>query len=304
MVGLQAAQARVARGADVTRREAAVVRPLRHRSVHLGGEHDLLASVTALREPVADDRLRRARALVAAVPVGGVEEVDAVIERLVHDHERVALRRERSEVHGAETQLADAQRRTSESPVLHAVRPPARVRSIVRPALATGSVGDRDHRAGRRVVAVLLGTSPATRQRRARVFVIRPVAAASSTRAGPSTRTHQSVAPVVGVVVHEQRDRRFGPGCSRGAGARASTWAWRRPPSRWRRRRARSSRAPDVDRPSGRTVASRATRAATEPGAHLCRIHAAHSTAGRTATSAVAGRPVSERPRTARSSAG
>ena len=92
VVGLQAAQAGVARGADVTRGEAAVVRPLRHRSVDLGGEHDLLASVAALREPVADDRLRRARALVAAVPVRGVEEVDAVIERLVHDHERVALR--------------------------------------------------------------------------------------------------------------------------------------------------------------------------------------------------------------------
>ena len=121
VIGLQAAQAGVARVADVARREAAVVGPLGHRAVDLRREHDLLAPASALREPAADDRLGRARTLVAAVAVGGVEEVDAVLERAVHDDARVGLARQRPEVHGAETQLAHPQRGTSESAVLHVI---------------------------------------------------------------------------------------------------------------------------------------------------------------------------------------
>ena len=88
VVGLQAPQARFARVTDVARREPAVVRPVRHRPEHFRREHDLLAPAAALREPVPDDRLGRARALRAAVTVGRVEEVDPEVERAVHDRER------------------------------------------------------------------------------------------------------------------------------------------------------------------------------------------------------------------------
>ena len=132
VVGLQSTQARVACVADVSRRETAVVGPVRHRAEHLRREHHLLASIPTLREPSADDRLGRARALVAAVAVCRVEEVDAVLEGTVHDDAGVVLARERTEVHGAEAQLADAQGRASESAVLHLVLPCSRS-ACVRP---------------------------------------------------------------------------------------------------------------------------------------------------------------------------
>ena len=107
VVGLHPPQAVVAGRADVARREPPVVGPLRHRPVQLGRQHDLLAPPAALREPAADDLLGGAGALVAAVAVGGVEEVDAELEGPVHDRVRLVLGRLRPEVHRAEAQLAD-----------------------------------------------------------------------------------------------------------------------------------------------------------------------------------------------------
>ena len=49
-------------------------------------------------------------ALVAAVAVRGVEEVDAELERAIHDREGVGLGGLRAEVHRAEAELAHAQR--------------------------------------------------------------------------------------------------------------------------------------------------------------------------------------------------
>src|SRR5690606_37685874 len=63
----EAPQTVLARLADVPRGEPAIVRAVAHRAVDLGREHDLLATPAALREPLADDRLRRALAGVAAV---------------------------------------------------------------------------------------------------------------------------------------------------------------------------------------------------------------------------------------------
>ena len=54
-----------------------VVGPVAHVAVDLGRQHDLLAPPAALREPAADDLLGDAFALLPAVDVGGVEEVDA-----------------------------------------------------------------------------------------------------------------------------------------------------------------------------------------------------------------------------------
>ena len=187
--------------------------------------------------------------------------------------------RERSEVHRAETQLADAQRGTSESPVLHAVRPPARVRSIVRPALPPIG-GDHHHRSGRRVGAVL----PVLRLQRGNgalaFFVIRT----GRGRVEHPRRTVDAyppeLAPVVCVVVDEQRDRSSGPDVREAlererrlglaVDRRVDGVADEREATRhqmW------TSVGPDR-RQSGHPRP-------TEPGAHLCRIHAAHRTAGR-----------------------
>ncbi len=119
VIGLQTPQARVARGADVARREPAVVRPVGHRAEHLRGEHDLLAPLATLREPRADDLLGAARALRSAVAVRGVEEVDAELERAIHDRVRVGLGRQRPEVHRAEADRADTECGAAETSVFH-----------------------------------------------------------------------------------------------------------------------------------------------------------------------------------------
>ena len=77
VIGLQATQAGVARGANVTSREATIVWPIGHWSVQLGGQHNLLAPSATEREPVANDFFGGANAEVSAVTIGGVEEVDA-----------------------------------------------------------------------------------------------------------------------------------------------------------------------------------------------------------------------------------
>ena len=123
VIGLQPLQGCIARVPDRERRQPRLVRPLPHLAVDLGGEHDLLPPTATLREPVADDRLRRSDALAAPVHVRGVEEVDAVLERPIHDRERVLLRGLRSEVHRPEAQPAHDHAESSQMRGLHQ-RPP------------------------------------------------------------------------------------------------------------------------------------------------------------------------------------
>ena len=79
VVGLQPAQARVERPADVERGELAGVGPVVHVAVELGRDDRPLAPAAALGEPVADDGFRGALARRSAVDVGGVEEIDALL---------------------------------------------------------------------------------------------------------------------------------------------------------------------------------------------------------------------------------
>src|SRR5689334_13439376 len=120
-IGAQAAEALVARAPDVVRGEPAVVRPFAHLRVDLGREDDSVPSRRVLREPAPDDLLRDALAGLPAVDVGRVEEVDAGVERAIHDREAVGLARERPEVHRAEAEAAHAQTGTAETDVVHDV---------------------------------------------------------------------------------------------------------------------------------------------------------------------------------------
>ncbi len=116
VVGLQAPQAVVARLTDVQRRQLRRVRPLAATAVDLRREHGLLPPATALREPPADDLL----GLGAAVDVGGVEEVDARLERRVHELVARRLVGLGAEVHRAQAQRADAEAGAAEEAVIHA----------------------------------------------------------------------------------------------------------------------------------------------------------------------------------------
>src|SRR5439155_1482430 len=100
--------------------EPAVVRLVAHLPVDLGGQDDALAAAAALGEPAPDDLLGHALARPPAVDVGGVEEVDAELQRPVHDGEALGLGGERAEVHGAEAEAAYLEPRPAETRVVHA----------------------------------------------------------------------------------------------------------------------------------------------------------------------------------------
>jgi len=72
-----------------------------------------------LCEPTADDLLGDATTGLPAVDVGGVEEVEAELERSVHDREALALSRLWTEVHRAEAEAAHLESRAPELHVLH-----------------------------------------------------------------------------------------------------------------------------------------------------------------------------------------
>ena len=80
----------------------------------LGGEHDLLAPAA---QRLADDLLR----LAPAVAVGGVDEVDALVERAVHDAHAVVVIgvAPAPEHHRAEAEARDLEAAVPESDVLH-----------------------------------------------------------------------------------------------------------------------------------------------------------------------------------------
>ena len=120
VVGLQASQRALAGADDVARREERVVGPVAHRPVELGGDDHLLAAPATLREPAADDLLGPPLPLLPAVDVGGVEEVDALLEGAVHDGVRnVLLGRLGAEVHGAEAEAADGEAGAAQVRVFH-----------------------------------------------------------------------------------------------------------------------------------------------------------------------------------------
>src|SRR4029077_19650805 len=107
----------VARRPESVRGGPAVARPFAHLAVDLGGEDDALAPAAALGEPAAHDLLRDALAGLPSVDVRGIEEVDAGIERPVHEREAVRLARLRAEVHRAEAEAAHAQASSTEADV-------------------------------------------------------------------------------------------------------------------------------------------------------------------------------------------
>ena len=84
-----------------------------HRLVDLRRQDDLVAAPGAL-QPTADDLLRDAVALRhvgrlrPAIDVGGVEEVDAGLDRGVHDGDAGFLVRSESEPHRPEADAADS----------------------------------------------------------------------------------------------------------------------------------------------------------------------------------------------------
>ena len=87
---------------------------------------------SALREPAPEDLFGDALALLPAIDVGGVEEVDPQLQGAVHDRVRVGLGRLVAEVHGAEAQPADAQAGASELDVInrHRATVPRRTRRV------------------------------------------------------------------------------------------------------------------------------------------------------------------------------
>jgi hypothetical protein len=70
---------------------------IRGEGVALGRQHDLVAARAVLRQPVADDLLGRTVSLChvgrlrAAIDIGRIEEVDAGVQRLVHDRKAGCL---------------------------------------------------------------------------------------------------------------------------------------------------------------------------------------------------------------------
>ena len=117
VVGLQAAQTRIERPADVQRRQLALVGPVAHRAVNLGGQDGPLPPAAAAGEPVPQNGFCLAR--LGAVAVGGVEEVNPRLVGNVHDRVRVVLGGLGPEVHGAETKSGDLKAGTAEISEVH-----------------------------------------------------------------------------------------------------------------------------------------------------------------------------------------
>ena len=145
------------------RREPALVGPVPHVAVELGGHHDLLPPSAALGEPAADDLLGGAPALGAPVDVGRVEEVDPGLEGRVHDGERGGLVGLGPEVHGAEAEAADGEAGPAEVGEAHAAEPTGPARAARRDEVRrtrSGEVAARGRRAstgGRRRSPVIRG---------------------------------------------------------------------------------------------------------------------------------------------------
>ena len=117
-VGAEPAQAVLDLAHDPAARVAELVRVVAHRAVDLRGEHDVVAPAAGQR--LADDLL----GLAARVDVGGVDEVDAGVERAVDDADRLVVVgvAPGAEHHRAEAERADLHAGAAERAVLHARR--------------------------------------------------------------------------------------------------------------------------------------------------------------------------------------
>jgi len=80
----------------------------------------LLAAIAALLEPSTENALGDALALLAAVDVGCVEELDAQFQGLVHDGKAVGFGGAGAEVHRTQAQAGNLQAGAAECRVLHA----------------------------------------------------------------------------------------------------------------------------------------------------------------------------------------
>lgn len=119
MVGLQAAQRVLDLGHDPAPRGASLVGILTHREAHLGREDD---AVPTPLERFAHDLFRGA----LAIRVGGVDEVDPRVQRLVDDLDRVVVvgvADGHAEHQCAEPVGTDLDTGPAEGAVLHAVSP-------------------------------------------------------------------------------------------------------------------------------------------------------------------------------------
>ncbi|MNN01838.1 hypothetical protein D3C81_1144680 [compost metagenome] len=90
-----------------------------HGPVYLRSQHYLLSPAAALREPAPDDLLGPAAMLNSTVDVGRIKEIDAGIDRRVHDLKRFLLIRRRTKIHRPQTQTAHLQAGSSQTGVLH-----------------------------------------------------------------------------------------------------------------------------------------------------------------------------------------
>ena len=87
-LGVESRQACVDLALDMAARQAAVVRPIPDGVEHFRAQKKLIANARVLCfRPASDERLARA----AAIGVGSVEEIDAELERAVHEPERILL---------------------------------------------------------------------------------------------------------------------------------------------------------------------------------------------------------------------
>jgi hypothetical protein len=79
-----------------------LVGPVAHPPEDFRRQDHLLPPTAALGEPAADDLLGPALANLPAVGVGGVKEIEAQFEGLIHDGKRIGLAGLRAEVHRPE----------------------------------------------------------------------------------------------------------------------------------------------------------------------------------------------------------
>src|SRR4029077_20148950 len=126
VIELQALQARLQSGDDVAARRAAHIRARAGRVEDLGRDDDVLARYLQVAERLAGDLFGAA----VGVDVGGVDEVDAGIERAADDALRFLLLKladlrlyaavvAAAEGHGAEAELGDEQAGAAEGLVFH-----------------------------------------------------------------------------------------------------------------------------------------------------------------------------------------
>jgi hypothetical protein len=123
-IGPKAAQAVLHLAHDPTPGVALVVGVVAHRRVELGGQEDIVPPGTG--QCLADNGLR----LALGIDIGGVDGVDARVQRAVDDADTVVVIgiAPAAEGHRAERQLADQNAGTPERPQSHDLPPDSRYR--------------------------------------------------------------------------------------------------------------------------------------------------------------------------------